>query len=137
MAIIYGDLGQFGLSIEKQKNVIKLANTLNNKEQLAQAYSNLSYFYKSLGNYTEAQSNNFNALKIYEDLKDKYGNMNSSLDRKITLMDLLDKLNKDYNYDLTDYIKLLKETKYESIIKNNYNGTTLFVFKKRIYLHFL
>jgi uncharacterized surface protein with fasciclin (FAS1) repeats len=62
-------------------------------------------------------------------LQDKYGNMNSSLDRKITIMDLLDKLNKDYNYDLTDYIKLLKETKYESIIKNNYNGTTLFVFK--------
>jgi class 3 adenylate cyclase len=73
MAIVYGDLGEFGLAIEKLRNVIDLANILNDKKQLAQAYRNLNYYYKSLGNFTEAQSNNFNALKIYEEINDQYG----------------------------------------------------------------
>jgi hypothetical protein len=85
------------------------------------------------------------SIKEREKVLEKYLTYNKTLDslkpyadlngvpKRVSFMDLLNTLNQQYQFKLSHYIALLKETNYGPTLKNNYNGMTLFVFKNDYY----
>lgn len=100
-------------------------------------YTNVSVnFFKNMANINEPDTV---SLEKRKQVLDKYLTMENTLDslssynsvnrKKVSIYDLLQILNQKSNNNLTECIALINMTRFHDVIKGNYNGTTLFVFK--------
>lgn len=65
--------GEYAKGLEYGKQSLRLAQTLNYKKGIGNAYSNIGIIFDDLGNFPEALKNYKIALKIRRDIKDKRG----------------------------------------------------------------
>lgn len=73
LSVIYRDEGEYQKSLELCNRAYEIANTINDKEQIAYANNNIATIYRLMGNYPLALDYMYSALRIFEEIGDKTG----------------------------------------------------------------
>ncbi len=69
----YADGGKYNESLMYFKQALDLDKELGNKDEMANTYLLLSWVYNNLGNTIKSTEMNFEALHLYEELRENYG----------------------------------------------------------------
>ena len=112
--------GDFDKGINYSLDALKLAQKINFKKGIAQAYNELGNSNKEMGNYPNAMKNHFESLKIREEIGDKRG-----IAASYNNIGEVYRVQGDYPFALKNYFAALKineEMGNKNWIAKNYNN---------------